>query len=685
MTEVRSMSKKMILSLTAVLLIASTGLWGQVYSPDITKVGQADTTNLKTLAADIYKKYNAHTDREKAEAIWRFYLTDGRFVKPGMFYHLAGWAYEEPVGQVLDPIKLLNSYGYGLCYQDGPLMAATYNAGGFKDARVWFLTGHTVAEVFYDGQYHYYDSDMLGYNPIGDGPLKQRDVASVYQIEHDPNIILKNVTGPKTSNPTTVDYPWYPADVHANAMGGMADLFTTTKDNYLYAYTRYPQGHTMDFVLRPGEKMIRYFQPTPAGLFYLPYTFDGTQRKVLPDLAQFHIPIAKGPHSEKDPRTWATGKIEYRPSGIGNAVVTTRGRDKTFTFSMPSPYVIIDANFSVQASLPDGKSKLLAETSVDGGRTWAESASLVGPFSGQWNIQPARLPGADGHLNGVSGSYGYLLRFSLQGTAKESAPLHDFLLTTLFQLNPRTLPALTPGVNKFDYHGGTDVRTELPVKTSRLDQFASKVENASYQSQDGQGFLINKNFKPADVIFMLTAKKDRGLSGFDVGGRFLDLRDGIAPNKFTAEVRKVTPWPADAKGSGTASIAWSTNSHGPWTMIWTYNPKLTWLDGQPISQVLRWPEVDRHVRDLPAGTRRVYVRYQIDGLAIDHFRLATIRPADPSASQHLKITQIWEENGEQHEFYKDIRHANDPLQYQITIPQQAKVDNVAMILECPPK
>ncbi|MEO6828389.1 MAG: hypothetical protein ABI164_01165, partial [Acidobacteriaceae bacterium] len=99
----------------------------------------------------IYQQAGAHTDREKAEAIWRFYLTDGRFVKPGMFYHLAGWAYEEPVGQVLDPVKLLNSYGFGLCYQDALLLESTYKAGGFKDARVWFLRGHTVTEVFYDG------------------------------------------------------------------------------------------------------------------------------------------------------------------------------------------------------------------------------------------------------------------------------------------------------------------------------------------------------------------------------------------------------------------------------------------------------------------------------------------------------------------------------------------------------
>ena len=170
-----------------ILLLALVAKFGcrceaQAYSPVVLKDGQIDSTSLKALTEGIYRQADAKTEREKAEAIWRFFLTDGRFVKPGFWYHIAGWAYEEPLGEVLDPIKLLNSYGFGLCYHIAPLLEAAYDAGGFEDARVWFLTGHTVAEVFYAGKYHYFDSDMMGYNPIGSGPLKQRQVASVHDI-----------------------------------------------------------------------------------------------------------------------------------------------------------------------------------------------------------------------------------------------------------------------------------------------------------------------------------------------------------------------------------------------------------------------------------------------------------------------------------------------------------------------
>jgi hypothetical protein len=104
---------------------------GQVYSPKVLLKGQPDASDLGSLAASIYAQADAQTPRERAEAIWRFFLTDGRFVKPGFWYHIAGWAYEEPMGEVLDPVKLLNSYGFGLCYHIAPLLESVWKAGGF--------------------------------------------------------------------------------------------------------------------------------------------------------------------------------------------------------------------------------------------------------------------------------------------------------------------------------------------------------------------------------------------------------------------------------------------------------------------------------------------------------------------------------------------------------------------------
>ncbi len=432
------------LRLPAALIIAFT-LHGQVYSPNLLGQGQPDSTDLKKFASGIFVQAGAHTNREKAEAIWRFFLTDGRFVKPGFWYHIAGWTYEEPAGEVLDPIKLLNSYGFGLCYHIAPLLEAVFEAGGFSDARSWFLTGHTVAEVFYDGGYHYFDSDMMGYNVPGDGPFHGKPVSSVHDLERDSNIILGKLAALDKVKAGVVDNPWYPADVRAKAMGDLASLFTTANDNYLYPYTRYSSGQTMDFELRPGEQLIRYFEPEEPGLFYLPYKFDGKQWTEFPkEIAEYQIRTLDGPRSQKDNRLWATGRIEYTPPSVANRLAVV--------IDMPSPYVIIDAKFSMSVELPAGDTSLRVETSTDGGRKWALAGELQGPHRGGWTTEPEVIAkSAHGKFTAVSGTYGYKVRITKPEA--RGVRIDALKLVSRIQLNPRTLPAIEPGENQFVYSG----------------------------------------------------------------------------------------------------------------------------------------------------------------------------------------------------------------------------------------
>ena len=650
-------------------LLAVSGV-SQVYSPVVLRENQPDPTNLKSLAEGIYRQANAQTPREKAEAIWRFFLTDGRFVKPGFWYHIAGWSYEEPLGEVLDPVKLLNSYGFGLCYHIAPLLAAVWEAGGFEDARVWFLTGHTVAEVFYDGAYHYFDSDMMGYNPLGDGPLKQRPVASVHQIELDGKIITGKLAGPKRADVANVDYPWYPADVRENAIDDLAALFTSTQDNWLYAFRRYPSGHHMDFSLRPGERMIRFYRPEAGDAYYLPYRFDGHSYREFPqEIAEYQIRTGDGPQSQKDSRRWSTGRMEYRPPNP---------RGSSATFSMPCPYVIIDAHFSMTADLRSPDDSLSVETSTDGGHTWSLAGALKGIHEGAWEIAPAVLSrSAHGRLTAVSGVYGYLVRFSGTG-----AVIRDIVLATRFQLNPRTLPELSPGNNAMLYRAASEIRTELPVRLGQLALFASKVENLQYEDANGQGYLKNGAAGPGSAIFELTEADGTGISSFDAGGRFLDLRAGLAPDKLTAEVRKVEPWPSAAASSPHASIGWAIRAEGPYQTLWEYNPQRNWKDGQAIDRVLLWPEVDRHVSQVPPGCRRIYVRYEVQGMAMDDVRLALTRSA--SGSSPLVITHEWLENGTKKTRTQRVSSKATEARYNIDIPDGVSVSPEALVMEIPP-
>ena len=647
------------LRIACLAAVFALGAGAQVYSPEVLLKGQPDSSNLRKLAEGIYANARARTPRERAEAVWRFFLAEGRFVKPGFWYHIAGWAYEEPAGEVLDPLKLLNSYGFGLCYHIAPLLEAVWKAGGFEDARVWFLTGHTVAEVFYEGAYHYFDSDMMGYNTVGHGPVSQSAVASVHQIEEGGDIILSKLKSPTQVDPAAVEQPWYPADVREAAIGDLAQLFTTTADNWLFPFERAPRGHSMSFELRPGERLVRYFQPEREGLFYLPYKFTGRAWEEFPqEIAQYRIKTVDGPRSQKDARHWATGRIEYRlPISPEPAKV----------YEVRSPYVVIDAEFQFDAVLSSGQQSLAVETSTDDGRTWLTAGSLRGPHRGAWQCEPAVLTrSAHGRRTAVSGSYGYLLK-----VVKDSGTeLRGGLLVTRIQLNPRTLPELTAGRNELTYTAGP------PVVRRAIAADKPNVTNARYVSVNGQGYWIPESDGPADLVFHLRSAGGAALSGFDAGGRFLDLSGGLAPDKFTAEVRKVAALPMKRPA---ASIAWSMSPDGPFQTIWEYDPRLTWKDGIPIERTLRWPEVDRHV-DL-SGSRDVYVRYRIEDMGLDSLRTA-IETNGAASSSEVEVTHIWKEDGVTRTKTLRIPAGTTEYRYTIEIPPGAKIVNDAAIFEC---
>jgi hypothetical protein len=710
-------SRKTICSLIcfSLLLMMLFPLHAQVYSPKVLCKGQIDSSNLTVLAKGICEQAGAYTPREKAEAIWRFFLTDGRFVAPGFWYHIAGWAYEEPGGEVLDPLKLLNSYGFGLCYQVAPLLEAVYKAAGFEDARVWFLTGHTVTEVFYDGAYHHYDSDMLGYTTIGSGDPKKQPVASVSQIALDGSILLGKLLAPNKVDATKVDSPWYPADVNESAIGGLTEAFTTRNDNWLFPPTRYAEGHRMEFALRPGEKLIRYFQPEEPNLYYLPYKFDGQHWEEFPrELPEYKVLTQDGPQSQKDARRWATGCIEYHPVlkdrhsyfpvfnpafndnldlSPGSARSTSlhrQGADRPgqAVFEMRSPYVLIDAKVAMEAAIAKAEQQLTLEVSVDGGHQWELMASRHGPFQGRWEVIPEpRIRSQHGSLSLVGGHYSYLVRLRLSGSGSADSPrVKDLSLTSRFQLNPRTLPRVAVGRNEMVFAAGEpEAWHSYSPDLERLRETAFKLENVRIVSESGQVFLWPAGNSHASIFFELASPDGGALRGFEAGARFLDLRDGLAPDKLNAEVRQ-TGLPdasAGARQIPKASLSWAAKAEGPYITLWEYDPLPKWPNGQPVEKLLRWPEVLRSVQNVPTGLKKVYLRYSFSGMGLDSPRWNVIS-SGASKPTPLIVTHQWFANGRLIEHTERVENSGMKHSYNFNVEKAADLRNHAIVFYCPP-
>jgi hypothetical protein len=423
-------------------------------------------------------------------------------------------------------------------------------------------------------------------------------------------------------------------------------------------------GHSMAFVLRPGERLIRYFRPERDDRFYLPYQCGTRGWSEFPrEIAAYNIRTSDGPRSQKDSRVWGTGAIEYRPPLDGST-------DQRF--QVRSPYVIIGAAFQLGAKLAQGQSVSIS-TSSDGGQTWDAAGELHGPYDGTWRAEPAVLTRSPhGTHSVVSGLYDYRLR--LESTA--AAHVSDLLLVTRIQLNPRTLPEMKPGRNEFEYAAGApQVRDTMAITPSRVNEIAHSTKNARYVSDGAQGYWTAAHEGLAEFIFRVEGDGSLPIVAVDAGGRFLDLGGGLAPDKFTAEVRKVAPVPARHPA---ASIAWSASPNGPYQVVWEYREP-EWRDGDAISRVLRWPEVDRRID--PGGRREIYVRYRFEDLAIDSFRLARTTPS-PAASSELRITHLWHENGVSRQETRRIPPGATTFRYSVDAQTGAQIVNDALIFEC---
>lgn len=212
-------------------------------TPWIHDTAYPDTSSLKRLLA--HPRFKGKQGEALAIEVWKW------AVDPVCgFYHF--WSpgdrdVERPymkLDYVKDPLKLVNSYGYMLCGTVAAVFANVCEAGGVP-ARIIGVTGHTLNEAYFDGGWHLFDCDMPGYYRKRDG---DHAIASLKECLADHTLI---------SNPYESITPYGLPD---RSPEGIAD--GCYKPGVGGAMPRHiQQFHAMDYVLRPGEHLIRWSRP----------------------------------------------------------------------------------------------------------------------------------------------------------------------------------------------------------------------------------------------------------------------------------------------------------------------------------------------------------------------------------------------------------------------------------------
>lgn len=416
---------------------------------------------------------------------------------------------------VTDPIKLMNVYGFTLCFCSGSMMEAIWREAGLE-AREFGAPGHVAPEVWYNGAYHYLDLEMGGYFNRPDGT-----VASIRECGLEPAELIVRPKFPPEFFPLRKD----PFRTYLTAMvyAGIVDAGPE-----YYASYRAQGGHVMNVTLRKGEAIYRSWDN--VGRFLCDY-----QRLVGTGLFGT-FDIRYGPKDRVSGRSFGNGVLVYQPdctsatyefdSGVleyDRVETTTDGlaagaaQDGWAVFDFHLPYVIAgdpnrlqnpdDTTDAVVVDLQcDGD--VGVEVSTDHGATWQDA-----DHRGPGRVDLSRF---------LEGRYGYRLKFTIPA----GATLRSFRCSTSFQLAPTALPSLRAGRNRMTLKQSDapwDMTTIDPPTWSGRKAFEKSIhssENIRWSRDWPIAVSTADASKPGWVVYELQAPPGKRLRrvSIDLGG-----------------------------------------------------------------------------------------------------------------------------------------------------------------------
>ncbi len=498
----------------AFFLLAPRGARARVTCIRLTSEHVADTTDLGRFRQ--FHRWKDKTGNALALAIWQ-YLSD---TETGLYHFneiLEGPDPFDEFATVRDPLKILNTYNMAYCGIFGPVLDGIYQGVGFEKGRSFGLQAwnHCATEVWYDEKWHYLDLDVRGALLDGDGV-----VASLAQAQRHRGLWV---------DPPVEVQPFFPKDPDK------AKLFEIYKNSPVdYYYRWFQRGHTMDFSLRQGESLTRFWRPQGGRWRHLRRY---GKVKWIADLIETEPRGAKPNHREFTRWDHGNGRFDYRPRltsdftdfedgyyAVDNLRPGAKGleivRDGAaeVTFEVFTPYVIVakvndldEAGDDEEASVVTVGGPLLLEVwvSLDHGLTWTTAGRIAAGGTTATDLTAQ-----------VTGTYGYLVKFKTAGPAGATA-LETLEIKTWVQVAPASLPALKRGKTTFRYEIGDRYgRRTLPMLVT--PNTADPNDLARYVVRMPRDYDPKRHTCRirGDVIVRLAAPPRTRISWFTVGGTF---------------------------------------------------------------------------------------------------------------------------------------------------------------------
>ena len=399
-----------------------------VVNPWIQREGAIDTRSLKSIVDSIMQP--CMSDMEKARRLWEFDIHNR--------FHAT--SQDDEVG---DLVKRVNVYGYSLCYDASKNISDLWRAAGLK-VRQGYPNGHSLAEVYYDGDWHELDSDESIISLLRDNET----IASEAQVVADHDLLKRTHTYGPLAN-----------DNRLGDESGAALLYWEgERTGEQPSLTK----HKMNFTLRPGESITWAWNP--ANLYHaMPFSFGSgdadawnKQWRVIAHVMDGEMTYSPELGKASSLDYLKTEGVERRAKGVfGNGLYLT-GETGTVDVPVSSAYPMVGGRLDVDiAHLNLDAEEVAISISFDQGKSWtAVQTSFPSDYSRMYVDLNPFFKKTD------PACYEYILRFTLRSRATHPAvALKGFYLRSTLQMAPLAMPGVVLGENNFTY---TDESTGAP-------------------------------------------------------------------------------------------------------------------------------------------------------------------------------------------------------------------------------
>jgi hypothetical protein len=548
-------------------------------------------------------------------------------------------------GELTDPIRQFNDYGYTMCSTIAGANCAIFGAMGWS-VKFWDISLHTVPEIKYDGAYHMHDNSLTALYTTCDG----KRLAGVAEIgaegsceksggKVEPGHIAKYHCLYSTSNNGFLTG----ADTE-RSMAEESKCFNPKGLKYRYYLNHWELGHRYILNLRDNEVYTRYYHRMDADS---PNAVKQSDKHDYSGDPAYFVPNPGGKNAEpgvsKDPeganpryhlrgngiRTFAppltadglaasavsaAGASAVAPAGIQPAKA---GEPADVVFKVEGSNVITSLTIKGTFNRATQDDVNAISVSTTNGLHWKDV----------WkNAKTGETPAQVKLIEDVNGSYEVLVKVQLSAKASPAnAQLKAVSFETVTMLNSKTQPRLMLGKNTVCVGAGDQTESIVLWPDLQAGHYKSYVvDEKNIKAEDppkgwAGALHADKDGEEAYVVFKIDAPA--AITQVTYGGRFYNR----APN---------------------AHIDLLHSFDGGKT--WAASYSLT--ETRPVWDVIHFETIDK----VPAGTRSVLFKYVMNApkagdvaCSLYSVRMeACYKPAD-IAFKPIEVTFAWKEPQEE--------------------------------------